>query len=469
MTRFLCLLVVSPLVGLPLLGALHAQAVRGEKYAFLLACSRYNSTQLRDLPYTIEEMEDFKKALLASGYDPGNIVMLHDRCERDAMPLKANVLRMFHLVLAGMQPADSLVVAINGHGVHYKGERYGHFCPLDGDVCNKDTLVPMDDFYEALKKCKARQKLMIVQACQNDPFVAVDFASQKLALVEHGDDVPEGIAAIFSCMEGQRSYFDPDRKRGLFFDHVIRAWRGEYLAPGDSRLDVETFFYQVRVRTKADALRYRGGVQQVPEVRRDYKGQWVLSQVAPVAAIPPATPVGAAAPVAPPAAIAPVPPSVPTPSIAPFTPVPRPIQPAVDRRLTGLWAGRYSYPDTRPPVAFHLNLVQEDRRLAGTTKEPNTFWQYSVRISRNEPYLYANCKGSFDGSNGRVNFIKTYDGTAGADSSAEYNGFLSADRTKIVGIWIVREPGQPELRGTFTLQKIFLDTPTAPRPQAWPP
>jgi formylglycine-generating enzyme required for sulfatase activity len=181
-------------------------------------------------------------------------------------------------LLNGLQADDTVVVAVNGHGVHFRGDKVGYFCPLGTDLGDKKTLLPMDFFYKLLKKSKARQKLMIVQACQNDPFVNESFAADRFEFVAKSDEVPEGIAAIFSCMEGQKSYFDPDRKRGLFFNHVIRAWNGEYLAAGAQGLTLEDFFHQVRVKTKADALRFRGGVEQVPDVLREYKGEWVIAK-----------------------------------------------------------------------------------------------------------------------------------------------------------------------------------------------
>ena len=49
-----------------------SQTRRGEKYAFLIVCSAYNSTQLRDLPFTIDEMHDFRNALIKTGFDADN-------------------------------------------------------------------------------------------------------------------------------------------------------------------------------------------------------------------------------------------------------------------------------------------------------------------------------------------------------------------------------------------------------------
>src|SRR4029077_14561843 len=114
--------------------------------------------------------------------------------------------RQFRLLLSDLQPSDTVMVALNGHGVHYQGDKVGYYCPLGADLKDKKSLLSMEFFYDLLKKSKARQKLMIVQACQNDPFVSNDLAAERLEFTEKSDEVPEGIAAIFSCMEGQKSY-----------------------------------------------------------------------------------------------------------------------------------------------------------------------------------------------------------------------------------------------------------------------
>jgi len=88
--------------GIFLIGSLAASFVycqtgRGEKYAFLIVCSKYNNTRLKDLPYTIEEMEDFKKALLKTGFEADHIVMLHDKADRERVPQKAQIEKQFRL------------------------------------------------------------------------------------------------------------------------------------------------------------------------------------------------------------------------------------------------------------------------------------------------------------------------------------------------------------------------------------
>src|SRR5262249_44707576 len=145
---------------------------------------------------------------------------------------KAKILKELNLLLSGLREEDTLVVALSGNGVHFKGERTGYFCPVDARLNDRTTLIPMegeDGLFERLKGCKAKRKLLIVNACRSDPAAGLDLAARRLDLDDTDQDqVPEGIAAIYSCQSGQKSYYDPDRKRGIFFDHVIRAWQGEY-------------------------------------------------------------------------------------------------------------------------------------------------------------------------------------------------------------------------------------------------
>jgi len=121
-----------------------------------------------------------------------------------------------------------------------------------------------------------------------------------------------------------------------------------------------------------------------------------------------------------------------------------------DARLNGSWSGAYHYPEAikRKPVPFDIKITQAGKSVSAFTKEPNTFGK------KGEPRLYANCRGTFDSQTGNVTWTKTYDGTAGVRSSAEYRGQLSPDSTQIDGTWTIRGEGQPDFGGSFTLQKL---------------
>jgi formylglycine-generating enzyme required for sulfatase activity len=261
-----------------------AQRGKGKKYAFLVACSGYTASEFRKLPGTVAEMRDFRQALLASGFHARDVVFMHDDASRRYLPEKKKLLQELALLLGGVEKEDTLVVALNGHGLHFKDDKVGYFVPLDGRVQKKETLLPMDGkggLFEKLKECAASRKLLVVNACRNDPLDDAAFAVEKRKIDDEDKaEVPEGIAALYSCRPGQKSYEYPRDStlgkpgRSLFFHHVIEAWQGKYA--GGKPVTLEHLFNQVRVRTRRDASELFEKLQ-VPQARREYSDEWVVN------------------------------------------------------------------------------------------------------------------------------------------------------------------------------------------------
>ncbi len=255
-------------------------AGKGTRYAFLVGCAKYLPSEFRELPFTGNDVLGFRDALLATGFAADHISLLHDgAADFRFVPSRGHILDELDLLLEGMRPQDTLVVALSGHGVQFKGDPVSYFAPLDGKVSDKGTLIALSGkggLYERLKACKAKRKLLIVNACRHDPAVSLDFAKNKAELVDEDreGEVPEGIAAIYSCAAGQKSYYDPRRKIALFYAHLIAAWRGEYAQGG--KVTLEHVLDEVPVRTKIDASKTLG-VKQVPQIQREYEGEWLIA------------------------------------------------------------------------------------------------------------------------------------------------------------------------------------------------
>jgi formylglycine-generating enzyme required for sulfatase activity len=262
---------------------------KGTQYAFLVACSGYNKNHLPPLPYTIKELEEFREVLIASGYDADNIKFLHDRTDDPAryLPEKDKILKELTRLLERVGEADSVVVAFSGHGIHFQGDKSGYFCALNARLDDKKTLVPMDEVFEKLKGCAAGRKLLLKNACRNDPAVEASLAARKVNLDNRSaDEVPRGIAALYSCKPGQKSYYYREddqrtkgRQRSLFFHHVIEAWKGQY-GGGEGGLTVDELCRLVKAKTAADADKFFDE-SQTPVDYRKYEGscEWVLGRV----------------------------------------------------------------------------------------------------------------------------------------------------------------------------------------------
>jgi hypothetical protein len=280
-----------------------AQGGGGQQFAFLVACSKYDITELKPLPYSVAEMSEFRAALVKTGFTPANIKFMRDRQLNDDeyrfLPEKAKILREFKLLLDRVGKQDTLLVAIDGHGLQFKGDRTGYFCPLDARVGDKSTLIQLDGdggLFDLLQKSGAKRKLLIVNACRNDPTNNVALASNKVELDDsYSEEIPPGIAALYSCQKGQRSYYYDEkddrtkgRQRSLFFHHLIESWNGRYV-DGGQKVTLEHVFNTVCRKTAADADTYFGQ-PQVPQPRRLYEGEWVVAIPVPPKEVPHETP-----------------------------------------------------------------------------------------------------------------------------------------------------------------------------------
>ena len=196
-------------------------------YAFLVAPADYDKNELKPLPYSQSETEEFRQVLLKTGVDPAHVKFLHDKADRRYLPEKRKIVAEFKLLLGRVKPEDSVIVLLNGHGVQYAGDQFGYFCPVDAKLTDKSTLWAMDGpegVYTLLKNCKAKRKVLLANACRNDPRSDRSLAGDKIEIVdEYADTVPEGIAALYSCRAGEKSYYydpaDPktrDRNRSLY-------------------------------------------------------------------------------------------------------------------------------------------------------------------------------------------------------------------------------------------------------------
>ena len=223
MCRLLVVLLLLPVAAL-------AQPKKGTQYAFIVAVSKYDeaTTGLKPLPFTIKDVTGFRDALLATGYEAKNIRLLHDELPADQnpsqrfAPKQKEIMAELARLLKFAEPNDSVIVVLNGHGVHFKDAKTSHFCPLDADLIAKENLLPMDGvggLYPLLEKCKAKSKLLIAGMCRNDPkdFPAANQAATQIDL-STPEKPPEGIAALYSCEAGQRTYFDKDK--GSYFSTI---------------------------------------------------------------------------------------------------------------------------------------------------------------------------------------------------------------------------------------------------------
>src|ERR1043165_694249 len=269
-------------------------AGKGRTFAFLVACGDYDKTQLKPVPFTVNEMKLFRDILVQSGVADKNIVFLHD----DARPIRflpsrANILEQFKLLMERLRPEDSVIVALSGHGVQFHGDKFGYFCPLDARIGanTKNTLLPMEGdggLLKLLDQGKAGRKFLIVNACRNNPTSSLNLAAEKLQFEnQYNEEAPRGTVMLLACKQNQFSWFYPAdekraerRNRSLFMYHLTEAWKGNYA--NGKKVTVEHVIAEVTERVESDAVADFNR-NQMPFVKRKFEGRWEVGTPATLA------------------------------------------------------------------------------------------------------------------------------------------------------------------------------------------
>jgi uncharacterized caspase-like protein len=265
----------------------HCAALAGENYAFLVSVRDYDEKELRPLQFTRNDLQDFRRTLRNSGFRDDHIVHMHDDVQalenRKYLPEAEKIRQQFGLLLGSVEEGDTLVVAFAGHGVQFRGDEQSYFCPADARLADRDTLISFQQVYAALKECRAGRKLLLVDACRDDPQSVLSRSRATINLESvtrpQREAVPEGIVALFSCSPGQQSYEHPPLQHGIFFHHVLKAWSGEADGDRDGRVTFDELAGFVKRETSTYARRHLD-VLQTPHLKSDAAGDWVLRTVA---------------------------------------------------------------------------------------------------------------------------------------------------------------------------------------------
>jgi hypothetical protein len=170
------------------------------------------------------------------------------------LPTRNNIVQVINLVCQSAGPDDFVFIALNGHGIQIGNVQY--FCPSDMDDQEdrlEDTAISIDWIYKALENSNAKFKLLVVDACRDNPF-----KGRRSALVADMGitrDPPPGIALLRSCGAGETSLEDASLKKGIFTHFLLEGLTGAADANGDGSIGFLELYIYTQSRTQSHALR----------------------------------------------------------------------------------------------------------------------------------------------------------------------------------------------------------------------
>jgi sulfatase modifying factor 1 len=257
------------------------------RFALLIGVKDYKGTGLSSLKYTENDAHDLADVLRRGGFR--RVVVLSQRAafegkDKELFPTAANIRLHLRSILEDRKPGDTVLVSFSGHGAHLKKRETLFFCPEGAKLDDPATLVSLDDVYAALKASKAGVRVLFADACRNDPLEGKAAGDERLESVTRPllPDPPDGVAAIFSCSKGQKSYESDTFKHGFFSHYLIEALGGKK-ANRRGEVDLLGLVQFVQDEVPEAVKEAEGaGARQVPEPLLGVRGRIVLAQSAAV-------------------------------------------------------------------------------------------------------------------------------------------------------------------------------------------
>ncbi len=139
-------------------------------------------------------------------------------------PMKAVIEKTLTDFFDGSRAQDRLLIFFIGHAVELEDQVY--LVPIEGELDNAATLLPLTWVFEQLKACKARQKVLVLDVNHVNPTRGQERPGggpmgPKLDAALKAP--PPGVQIWASCSAGQASYEIESSQLGLFLDNLSKA------------------------------------------------------------------------------------------------------------------------------------------------------------------------------------------------------------------------------------------------------
>jgi hypothetical protein len=204
-----------------------------DKYAIVVGVERYIPGELPSLEFAEDDAAALGKALTAMDFS--TIVMTSQNPNPLHNPTRADpILTAIRERLRNRTAADTLVIALSGHGVAFKADDDLYFCPAEARLDDTSTLVSIKRVVDEIGASKAGRKLLIVDTCRSIRSPAAVGKGKLIELDPAGmfrAAPPKGAIVLFSCRPGERSWEVRELGHSIFIQHAIEYLGGK--APDD--------------------------------------------------------------------------------------------------------------------------------------------------------------------------------------------------------------------------------------------
>jgi len=234
----------------------------------VLVAPSYRNSGLNSLRFTLADEVEMKGELERQGYK----VWLISNTEASADNIR-KMLQDSRQLLDGTTQA-TLLFGFSGHGFQTKSGK--NFLMTYGASTEhvEEEALPLDEVEDLMKASGARRKVILVDACRNDPEAKSSDAPRTFAQFAEA----EGFSVLLSTRPGGFSFEDPEIGHGIFTYYVLEGLRGQ--AAGK---DGYVTFYDLQKYVETSVLSHAMKKDRVqkPFAMGERNGDFLLATAAP--------------------------------------------------------------------------------------------------------------------------------------------------------------------------------------------
>src|SRR5215831_7140829 len=169
------------------------QALQGPEQRVALVIGNSHYQNVAQLPNPDSDAQSMAQFLNSAGFE---VISATDLTQNDML----KVVQDFSARIAAHGPNTVAMIYYAGHGVQLAGENY--LIPVDAKISSPSDLVNnsvrLVDIMATLEAIPSRLRIVVLDACRNNPFTTINDAGRGLAIV----DAPNGSIVGYSTAPG---------------------------------------------------------------------------------------------------------------------------------------------------------------------------------------------------------------------------------------------------------------------------
>jgi formylglycine-generating enzyme required for sulfatase activity len=246
------------------------------KLAFLVGVKSYDHADLKNLEFPENDVKELADVLKRQGFTVTLMSTSAARTDKEHFPDADNIRQQLSATLKGASKRDLFLIGLAGHGLQPLNASQSYFCPhnanpseRNGDVAHPETLLSIGEILTQIRDSGIGQKLLMVDACRNDPEVRGGRRGGGVIQVDISA-LPQQTGVLLSCARGEFSFESKSfgTGHGAFFFQVIEGLNGG-AKDEDGDITWESLRSYVRKRvpsTVRKAFGKEGGQQSPNEI-----------------------------------------------------------------------------------------------------------------------------------------------------------------------------------------------------------